>query len=251
MLLAPSLLLARVEPSATDANANGRGDTLDKSGTESDAVNVGADGSQRAGDEVTAEQRSTPTDIRQTDLYGDRIDGLQTEVNALKDRVFRSKARLALLRETVLRGVMSGGRVVLTHRNQMGASFRLVRVVFRLDGAQIFARTDETGSLDERDELLIFDGNLPPGPHAVNVELTYKGHGFGVFSYLSGYTFESTDAYDFVVPERGAMKVTSVGYEEGNLTTEMSDRPNVTWKTVRLDASGRPAAKRRSRKAKP
>ena len=45
----------------------------------------------------------TKSDVRRSDIYGDRLDGLQSEVDALKDKIFRSKARLSLLKETVLR----------------------------------------------------------------------------------------------------------------------------------------------------
>ncbi|MBL4685321.1 MAG: hypothetical protein JKY37_12075 [Nannocystaceae bacterium] len=34
------------------------------------------------------------TNSRESEIYGERLDGLQTEVNALKDKIFRSKARL-------------------------------------------------------------------------------------------------------------------------------------------------------------
>ena len=183
------------------------------------------------------------TDQRQSDIYGDRLDGLQTDVDALKDKIFRSKARLSLLKETVLRGVLAGSRVILAHRNLMGAGFKLVRIVYIMDGAQIYARTDETGSLDSEDELVIYDGNLPPGPHNVTIELTYKGHGYGVFSYLSQYTFESRSSHSFTAPENGAIKITSAGFEDGNVTTQMRDRPNVQWQELELDASGRPLPK--------
>ena len=178
--------------------------------------------------------------IRHSELYGDRLDGLQAEVDALKDKIFRSKARLALLRETVLRGVLAGSRIIMTHRNRMGSAFRLVRVVYMLDGAQIFARTDEAGGLDEEDELVLFDGNLPPGPHTATIELTYKGHGYGVFSYLNGYTFDSRSTHTFTAPEDGAAKLTSIGFERGNMTTEMKDRPSIDWRVVPLDAAGKP-----------
>lgn len=190
------------------------------------------------------------SDVRQSDLYGDRLNSLQTDVDGLKDRIFRSKARLSLLKETVLRGVLAGSRVILAHRNLMGSGFKLVRVVYTLDGAQIVARNDETGSLDTEDELIILDGNLPPGPHTVQIELTYTGHGYGVFSYLSGYSFESNSSHSFTAPENGAIKVVSSGYEEGNLTTEMTDRPNVNWQEQPLDASGRPLPKQRRRSSK-
>ncbi len=177
---------------------------------------------------------------RQSELYGDRLDALQADVDDLKQKIFRSKTRLGLLKETVLRGVMAGSRIIIAHRNLMGSGFRLVRVVYILDGAQIYARTDETGTLDSEDEVVIFDGNLPPGAHNVTVELTYQGHGFGVFSYLSGYTFESRSSHSFDAPENAAMKLASIGFERGNITTEMKNRPSVSWQEVGLDASGRP-----------
>lgn len=187
-----------------------------------------------------AGEGDSPVSARESEIYGDRLDGLATEVDALKDKVFRSKARLALLKETVLRGVLAGSRAILAHRNLMGSSFRLVKLTFILDSAQIYARSDDTGTLDQEDELVIFDGNLPPGPHTATIELTYRGHGYGVFSYLNGYTFESRSSYSFTAPENGALKLVSIGFERGNITTEMKDRPSVDWQTVPLDSTGRP-----------
>ncbi len=178
---------------------------------------------------------------RESEIYGERLDGIEAEVAALKDKIFRSKARLAVLRDTVLSGVMAGGRVMIVHRNLMGSGFRLVRVAVVLDGAQIFARSDETGALDQEDELPIFDGNLPPGPHEIAVELSYQGQGYGAFSYLKGYSFRSASNHSFAVGESGQFKLVSKGYERGNLTTEMKDRPAVDWQTVAIDAAGNPA----------
>lgn len=204
------------DPFAGDAAASGQGGSL-------------------LGDGATSSARTS-------DLHGDRLDGVEAETNALKDRIFRSKARLAVLRDTVMSGVAAGSRVVLAHRNLMGAGFRLVRIAYILDGAQIFARSDDSGALDAEDELLVFDGNLPPGPHELRVELTYQGQGWGVFSYLRGYTFKSASNHSFVAGEGGQFKLVSKGYERGNLTTEMKDRPAVDWQSVALDGSaGAPA----------
>ena len=183
------------------------------------------------------------TSRRETEVYGERLDALARDVGDLKDRVLRSKARLQLLKETVLHGVMAGSRVVLVHRNVMGSQFRLSEIKYSLDGAQVFARSESAGSIDEKDEIVIFDGNIVPGPHTVNIELTYKGRGFGVFSYLNGYTFESRSSYTFTAPENGALRLVSIGFEQGNLTTEMRDRPAVDWQIVPLDASGKPRPK--------
>jgi len=193
---------------------------------------------------------SDDASVRRSEVYGDRIEGLSVEVDDLKDKIFRSKARLALLRETVLKGVMAGSRVVIAHRNLMGSGFRLVKMVYVMDGAQIYARSDESGGLDSEDELVIYDGNLPPGPHNVTIELVYKGNGYGIFAYLSGYTFDSRSSHSFTAPENGAVKLSSVGFERGNLTTEMRDRPSVNWQELPLDAAGRPLAQSKPRRAK-
>lgn len=201
-----------------------------------------------AGGGTTAGGAPNPN-VRESELYGDRLDNLQLEVDDLKDKIFRSKARLTLLKETVLRGVLAGSRVTIAHQNLMGSGFRLTRVVFIMDGAQIFARTDETGSLDGEDEFVVYDGNLPPGPHNVTVELTYQGNGYGVFAYLNGYTFDSRSSHSFTAPENAAVKLVSQGFERGNMTTEMAERPAVNWQEVPLDAAGRPLPKTRSAKS--
>jgi hypothetical protein len=177
---------------------------------------------------------------REAELYGDRLDAIQSDVNELKEKIFRSKARLAVLRETVLAGAMAGGRVVLAHRNLMGSGFQLVKVAYFLDGAPLFVKRDEAGGLDQQDELVIYDGNLAPGPHVVGVELTYKGQGFGAFGYLRGYSFRASSSHTIEVGERGSIKVVSVGFERGNVTTEMGDRPAVDWQDLALDAAGKP-----------
>ena len=183
---------------------------------------------------------SVDSSQRESEIYGARIDGLSGDVDDLKERIFRSKARLSVLKETVLHGVLAGSRVVIVHRNLMGSQYRLTKVAVILDGAQIYARTDDSGTLDQEDELTVLDGNIVPGPHTITVELTYQGQGFGVFSYLNGYTFESRSSHNFTAPENGAVRLLSSGYEKGNLTTEMKDRPSVEWQEIPLDASGKP-----------
>ena len=188
---------------------------------------------------------------RESEVYGARIDGLQTDVDDLKERIFRSKARLSVLKETVLHGVLAGSRVIILHRNLMGSQYRLTKIAVILDGAQIYARTDDSGALDSEDEVPVLDGNIVPGPHTITVELTYQGQGFGVFSYLNGYTFEARSSYNFTAPENGALRLLSVGFEKGNLTTEMRDRPKIDWQETPLDASGKPLPQtERSKKAK-
>lgn len=225
-------------------------------GTQPDAEPPDAEPSQDAGDEEDLFQTTdTPAGVdsskRESEIYGARIDGLQADVDDLKERIFRSKARLSVLKETVLHGVLAGSKVVIVHRNLMGSQFRLTKIAVILDGAQIYARTDDSGTLDQEDELVVLDGNIVPGPHTITVELTYQGQGFGVFSYLNGYTFTARGSHNFTAPENGALRLMSSGFEKGNLTTEMKDRPAVDWQEIPLDASGKPLppTQRKSKKS--
>ncbi len=186
---------------------------------------------------------------RESEVFGDRLDGLEADTNALKEKIFRSKARLQLLKDTVLSGVLAGSKVVLVHRNRMGSQYRLIKLTYVLDGAQIEERSDESGTLDAEDEITLYDGNIPPGPHTATVILVYRGQGFGAFQYLNDYTFESRSSHNFTAPENGALKVMSIGFEKGNLTTEMRDRPSVDWQGQALDASGKPLPKSRTERS--
>jgi hypothetical protein len=243
LALAPSLTEAApagpVKPASKPASATKPADASKPAATKPATPEPFAPAAQPSAAALTGQATGN---ARESEIYGDRLDGIEAEVAALKDKIFRSKARLAVLRDTVLSGVMAGGRVLIVHRNLMGSGFRLVRVAVVLDGAQIFARSDETGALDQEDELPIFDGNLPPGPHEIAVELGYQGQGYGAFSYLKGYTFKSASNHSFAVGDSGQFKLVSKGYERGNLTTEMKDRPAVDWQTVAIDSAGNLAA---------
>lgn len=197
--------------------------------------------------QTTETPEGVDSSTRESEIYGARIEGMQTDVDDLKERIFRSKARLSVLKETVLHGVLAGSRVIIAHRNLMGSQFRLTKLAVVLDGAQIYARTDDSGALDQEDEVVVLDGNIVPGPHTITVELTYAGQGFGVFSYLNGYTFESRSSHNFTAPENGALRLLSVGFEKGNLSTEMKDRPSVDWQEVALDASGKPLPQQKTK----
>lgn len=159
-----------------------------------------------------------------------RVKGLQEQVNDLKEKIFRTKARLLLLQETVLGGdITSGAKAVLLHRNEMGASFVLEQVAYALDGAPIYTKVDVEGDLDRREEFEIFNGRIVPGNHQISVRMTYRGHGYGLFSYLEGYKFKVQSSYTFNAEGGKVTQVKVVGYEKGGITTDLKDRPAVRY----------------------
>lgn len=170
--------------------------------------------------------------------YAVRLRDLEQRIDALKEQIFRSKARLSLLAETVLGGVVAGAQAVIIHENRMSSSYRLVKAVYALDGARLFSKADEEGSLGDQQEFEIYNGSIVPGEHNVTVNLEYRGHGYGIFSYLKGYRFRVRSSYTFSAPEGKAITIRVVGYEKGGPTAPLEERPAIRY-MERVDTSGR------------
>jgi hypothetical protein len=179
-----------------------------------------------------APAENTPTTAAAADSggYTVRLRALERNVNDLKEQVFRTRARLNLLKETVLGGVIGASRCVIKHKNEMGASFRLIKAVYSLDGVQIFNKADDTGRLSEMTEFDIYNGAMQPGSHTLSVQFVYQGYGFGVFSYLKGYKFKASSSHTFVAADNKATVVVVVGYEKGGMATNMEDKPAVEFR---------------------
>jgi hypothetical protein len=161
--------------------------------------------------------------------YAVRLRDLEQRINELKEQIFRSKARLSLLAETVLQGVVAGAQTVIVHENKMSASYKLVKAIYALDGAPIFNRSDEEGALGERPEFDIYNGSIVPGEHTLTVNLEYRGHGYGIFSYLKGYRFKVHSSHSFTAPEGKAAHLRVVAYEKGGPTAPLEERPAIRF----------------------
>jgi len=171
-----------------------------------------------------------------------RLRALEKNVNELKEQIFRTKARLNLLKETVLGGTLGASRAVIRHKNEMGNSYSLIKAVYALDGVQIYAKADDTGRLAEMKEFDVYNGAIQPGSHTLSVVMFYQGNGFGVFSYLKGYKMTVRSSHTFVAGEAKATAITVVGYEKGNMTTNLEDRPAVDFRVNVVATDSAPAA---------
>lgn len=185
---------------------------------------------------AAAPAAARPT-VEDTD-YGVRLRGLEERVNELKERVFRSKARLLLLRETVLNGVISGARARIVHVNDVGSAFNLEEVTYALDGSPLFAKTAEDGNLDDQREIELFSGSIVPGNHNISLAMRFRGNGYGVFSYLRAYTFNVQSSYAFTAEEGKLTTVKAVAYEKGGFTTDLQERLAIRYDVeVKQDAN--------------
>ena len=135
----------------------------------------------------------------------------------------------------MLGGVIGASRAIIHHKNEMGSSFTLVKAAYALDGVQICSKSDErqpgrhagVRRLQRRDPARI---------HTLSVALIYQGNGFGVFSYLKGYKFNVKSSHTFVAGESKTTNIKVVGYEKGNITTQLSDKPAIDFRVNVMSA---------------
>ena len=106
------------------------------------------------------------------------VRALEERVQALKEQAWRVKARVGMLKEAVLGGGV-GARASIVHENKMGGSFRLVKLVYAMDGQQVFSRADDSGKLNDLKTIDILSGPIAPGNHTISVIMLYRGHGYG------------------------------------------------------------------------
>jgi hypothetical protein len=159
-----------------------------------------------------------------------KVRTLEERVSDLKEKIFRTKARLMNLQEMVIGGdITTGSKAVLVHRNEMGSSFYLESVSYALDGAPIYTKVDVDGDLEKREEFEIFNGRIVPGNHQIAVQLTFRGHGYGLFSYLEGYKFKVQSSYTFSAEPGKVNTIKVVGFEKGGMTAELKDRPAIRY----------------------
>lgn len=221
LLVVSSLVVgatALAQPGATPAPAPASG-----SGSAAPAPATGS-GSADAIDPTSVKPEDMPTAVR--------MRRLEQKTQALKERAWQLKARVQLLKEQLIGGGV-GAQALIAHANEMGSSFRLIKLVYTLDGTQVFVRTDETAEdMYKTKAFDVFAGPIAPGNHTLAVTATYRGHGYGVFEYLTKYTFTARGNSAFVAGEGKLSKVDCRGFEKGGASTPLENRPAVDCKVT-------------------
>ncbi len=192
--------------------------------TPTPAVGSGSGSAAPAIDPATVPPADMPTPVR--------MRRLEQKTQALKERAWQLKARVAMLKEQVIGGG-AGAQAMITHSSDMGSSFRLISLIYQLDGTQVFVRTDDSGEeLYKNKGFDVFAGPIAPGNHTLVAVATYRGHGYGVFEYLSQYTFTANDSQTFAAVEGKIIKVDCKGYEKGGPTTPLEKRATLDCKVT-------------------
>ncbi|MFH1437719.1 MAG: hypothetical protein ABIJ56_18575 [Pseudomonadota bacterium] len=157
------------------------------------------------------------------------IEKIIEEIKRLKEIIAKSEKRMNDIVSVVLSSAETkGSRIALVYQTEMSPDFVLVQAVFSLDGAPIFNKSDEDGLLEEQDTG-IYDGAILPGKHSLGVTLVFRGHGYGILSYLSKYKFKVRSEYNFKVKEGKGVKLDIISFEKGDMNTKLEDRPAVKY----------------------
>lgn len=154
---------------------------------------------------------------------------IDREMTALSNDITASHARLREITAMVLDQSGGGAQLIIDHQNEMGSTFRLVRASYTLDGAPIATRTDDNGSLADLTGFSVYNGRVASGEHTLTVSLEYQGNGYGIFSYIRGYTFRARSVQSFTVPEGRALRVVVVGHERGGAAVAIEERPAIRY----------------------
>ena len=171
-------------------------------------------------DEVAAEEAAVE--------FGRELRTVEEDVGHLKERVFRSKATLQLLKELVIEGATVGSRVSLWHVNRLGGSYSMESVKYFLDGKNVFTKVDPGGTLDTVRELKVHEQTLPPGTHNLQMSMVLRGKGFKIFSYLRTYQFSVQSSYSFRVEDGRVTLVRVIAESKGGFRNFV-ERPQIRY----------------------
>lgn len=178
---------------------------------------VAPGGSDEAGEELSSTK------------YKVRLREMEEQVVGLKERIYSAKTRLVLLKEKILSNVVAEAWAIIVHKNEIGSAFRLDHVMYYMDGKKKFYMANKEGILENQRSIEIFSGSVVPGNHTISVEMVYAGTG-SVFTYLDGYKFKITSKYTFYASQGRIVKIKVVGYEKGDFTYSLEERPAVQFK---------------------
>lgn len=203
------------------------------SATPSDSPQTNAETAASTDD--TAESASDNPMVLTDAQLDKQIREVSTNLDTLKEDTFTTKSRLLLLREEVLQRSVSGSRLLLRHKNDMGGQYELVQIYYAIDRSPVFSKQDPSGDLDDIDDEVLYDHLIAPGAHQLNVLYVYKGKQWGVFKYMKEYTFRVESGYDFNIEEGRAAELVVTADEKGGVFTPYEDRPGVSFDFQQYD----------------
>lgn len=171
--------------------------------------------------------------------YDLQLHELEDRLNELKEDVFASKARLRMLWHQLMQERIGGSRLVLSHVNDLGGVFDLVRVSYALDGNLIYATTSEqTPNLARRNRMEVHTAPVLAGPHTISVQAEIRGNDHGVFAYMNEYSYTLQSQHTFTIPEGKTAEVDVVIRDQGARAGGFEERLDVRYGVELFDTVG-------------
>ncbi len=156
------------------------------------------------------------------------LDALVAEYGSIRDELFRSRAKAAVLGEALLKT-----QVVVTFRYEAGRAWPLKKLTLRLDERPVFSADSVAGNEPQK----IFETIATPGRHSLTARVEASGTG----EDRIGYSTENTFSFDLadgrltkvelVVDENGSGAGPFVKKKEGSF--DLRVKANV--KSVELE----------------
>jgi hypothetical protein len=168
---------------------------------------------------------------------------LSSQVDELKEETFAAKSRLLLLRASVLQRSAAGSKLVVIHRDDMGAEYTPIQVLYALNRERKLSRAS-AADIRGLHEQVVIDEKIVPGNHILTVRMVYKGAPWGAFQYMDAYTFTLESTYPFTIEEGKVHEVTVRAFEQGGVFTPYEERPTIGYsaKTHKLEVTTQPPA---------
>lgn len=170
-----------------------------------------------ASDDVWSSKYDELDHVMVLDRIDNKADEIQRKIAALKDRV-------DLLRESVIVGSITPSRTIISHKNELGSSFEIQSLEYKLDGEVIYTKAVKEGAIKATDEFELLDGVLPPGEHLFETRIQLKGTGKGYFSYFKGYRFRLGSKFKLNVAEGRLTKMTVIAYPRPDMSLKPKER---------------------------
>ncbi|MCL4233277.1 MAG: hypothetical protein KJ042_02030 [Deltaproteobacteria bacterium] len=173
---------------------------------------------------------SSSTEVEVEKLSPEEMKQFEERLEAVRDRVLKSKASLKQLLDQLRMGSVSLISFSILHTHEVGATFQLETMTYTLDGYEIYtAVSSGDNDLEKLKAAPVYDGSLLPGEHLLTVDMVYRGKGYGLFSYLSQYLFKVKARYVFTVQEGDVVTLKVTSYDQGAFLTSLRDRLQVRF----------------------
>jgi hypothetical protein len=162
--------------------------------------------------------------------FNKQLMDVENEVNDLKERFFKSKATLRLLKESIVQGAVQGAKAKVRVRNKLGSGYVLDgNIQFSIDGIDFPTQGGDDVMLSEQKEYEILDKEITPGQHSIEVKVSLRGNGSGLFSYINKYSFTVNRVGAFIAKQGDECQLIIELYEKKGFGLSFLDKPQISF----------------------